>query len=773
MTRMETILTKSKLDFSIKFEDLVLILAAFFLSRVTILNGLQPFGIAFLASHIIMRKEGSKILLSSIISIFMIKGLGGIYYYISAIIIYSIFTNYRKHREFSLINSSIIASILFLAVGALYTIIFKDVFLYNFMMVGFEALLIFTMTYVFSFGMSIEKIGYGELKNEKLICTYIIFALVISGFSNIIVYDIALINLICILIVIFLSYSKGIYVGSMAGIVLGLITFISSGHMPFIISILGVGGVLAGLFKDLGKLGSLMGFVLGNTIVSFYINGLGTSFFNYREILIAGAVFIIFGSKVESFIHNNTVKEDRVKKSYEDKKFELASNKLNSTMEYLDSITEVFARTPEEINIFSKEIIYDLIKDIEENNCSKCPNHEKCWSQKYYKSYYSLFTSIGVMESGVEDSKEIIKDIFNECKDFEELYRTLNLMFNIYKKDESLKNRYLDQNKVFVEQIEALGRIIEDINLNIYKDPTFNSELEKILEEEIRDKRYDLKDLLFVQLEGDCIEVYMEFYSLNSYERTEKIIDIVSKTLGYELENNLSYGSLEKTNSLKLIKANRYNSITKISKATSDKDNISGDNFTFGRVDNIKYIGLSDGMGTGDKANFESRAAIELLERMLELGSSKEMTLRSINSILRAKSEEEIFTTLDIGLVDLYTGKLELVKSGAAPTFIKRKDHCIIINSESLPIGIFNDVEFKVYEQNLQDGDLVIMMSDGVLDANKKTSNPQRWMQELIASIDSLNPQILSDEIFNSARLANRNTIDDDMTLLVTKVWKE
>ena len=124
-------------------------------------------------------------------------------------------------------------------------------------------------------------------------------------------------------------------------------------------------------------------------------------------------------------------------------------------------------------------------------------------------------------------------------------------------------------------------------------------------------------------------------------------------------------------------------------------------------------------------------------------------------------------------MVDLYTGKLELVKSGAAPTFIKRKDHCIIINSESLPIGIFNDVEFKVYEQNLQDGDLVIMMSDGVLDANKKTSNPQRWMQELIASIDSLNPQILSDEIFNSARLANRNTIDDDMTLLVTKVWKE
>lgn len=773
MTRMESILTKNKLDFSIKIEEVVLILVSFLLSRVNILSGIHPFGIAFVAAYIIMGKEDRKVLLSSIISIFLLKGLSGINYYISAIVIHTIFTNYKNQRKLNLINSSIFAGLIFFLVGLLHTTIFKDMNLYNLMMVGFESLLVFTMTYVFSFSLSVENMGYGDLKSEKLVCTFITFALVISGVSNIIVFDIALRNLICIFIVLYLAHTKGVYVGATAGIVLGMITYISNGQMPFIIALLGVGGLLGGLFKDLGKTGSILGFVLGNIIVSFYVNGLGTSFLNHREIIVAGIIFIFFGGKLESFIEKNSIKEESVKKSYENKKFELASNKLTNTKEYLDSVSEIFSTTLKDIDIFSKEIIYDLINDIEENKCRACENHKKCWGDQYYKTYYSLYTSIGILESNIEEGKKVIKDIFNQCQDKEKLFNTINMIYNIYKKDEFLGNRYIDQNKIFIEQIEGLARIIEDINLNIYKNPTFNSEIEKLIEEEIRHRRIDIKDILVAELEGDHIEIYMEFYSLNTYKRTETVVEIVSNILGYEVENTLAYGSLEKTNSLKLIKVNRYNSMTKINRATSSKDEVSGDNFTFGRVDNTKYMAISDGMGTGNEANNESKAAIEILERMLELGSSKEMTLRSINNILRVKSDDEIFTTLDIGFVDLYSGKLELVKSGAAPTFIKRKDECIVINSESLPIGMLNNVDFKIYEENLQDGDIIIMMSDGILDANKNVSNPEKWMKDFIASIDSQNPQLISDEIFNTCRFVNGNRIDDDMTLLVTKIWKD
>ena len=769
---METILTKDKLDLSIKFEEVVLIFVAFLLSRVDILNGITPFGIAFMASYIILGNRDRKILITVILSIFLIRGLSGINYYMSGLAIYFFFSNYKNQGKLTLINSSIIACLVFFAVGVLYKLLINDMNLYSMMTIGFEALLIFTMTYVFSFSLSNQNSGFQELKNEKLICTFITFALVISGISNIIIFDLALKNLICIFIVIYLSYSKGIFVGSAAGIVLGMVTFISNAQMPFIIALLGVGAILAGLFNDLGKIGSVIGFILGNTIVSFYINGLGTSFFNYKEIILSSLLFFMFSSKLETFIDKNSLAEDRVKKSYENKKFELASNKLNNTRDYLESISHIFEKSYQELDIFSKEIIYDLIKDVDENKCSKCLNHNKCWSEDYYKTYYSLFTSIGILESNRLDSREIIKMIFEDCQDYEGLYNIINMLYKMYKKDEYINKRYVDQNMILVEQIKGLSRIIEDIDLDIYKNPTFNQDLESLLEKEIKDKRIDLSNILFVQLDKNTIEIYMEFYSLNSYDKTEKIVDIVSKALGYQVENAMAFGSLEKTNSLKLIRTNRYNTLTKIKRAKSSKDDVSGDNFTFGRVDNTKYIAISDGMGTGDQANNESKATIEILERMLELGGDKEMTLKSINNILRTKSEEEIFTTLDLGFIDLYTGKLELIKSGAAPTFIKRKDECLVINSKSLPMGIFNDVDFNIYNENLKDGDIVIMMSDGVLDANKNATNPEKWMKDLISGINSTNPEFLSDEIFNTAKLANRNRIEDDMTLLVTKVWK-
>lgn len=155
MTRIDSILTKNKLDFSIKLEEIIMIVVAFFLSRVSILSGLTPFGLV-------------------------------------------------------------------------YSLIYQEIYLYGLMMIAFESLLIFTMTYLFSFSLSIENMGYGQLKNEKIICSFITFALVISGATNIIVFDIGLKNLICIFLVIYLSYTKGLHIGSTVGIVLGMITFISS-----------------------------------------------------------------------------------------------------------------------------------------------------------------------------------------------------------------------------------------------------------------------------------------------------------------------------------------------------------------------------------------------------------------------------------------------------------------------------------------------------------------------------------------------------------------
>ncbi len=164
--------------------------------------------------------------------------------------------------------------------------------------------------------------------------------------------------------------------------------------------------------------------------------------------------------------------------------------------------------------------------------------------------------------------------------------------------------------------------------------------------------------------------------------------------------------------------------------------------------------------------------AINLLEKFLEAKFDKELALKTINSILMLKSNDEMCTTLDISMIDLYSGKLQLIKTGAPATFIKKKDRVEVINSQSLPVGILEDVDFTIYEEYLEDGDIIIMMSDGVLEANAKVDNTERWIKDLIAGIGSLNPKIIAEEIIKVASELTADENRDDMTVLVTKVWK-
>src|SRR5690606_392907 len=95
-----------------------------------------------------------------------------------------------------------------------------------------------------------------------------------------------------------------------------------------------------------------------------------------------------------------------------------------------------------------------------------------------------------------------------------------------------------------------------------------------------------------------------------------------------------------------------------------------------------------------------------------------------------------------------------LVKTGAPATFIKKKDRVEVVNSQSLPVGILKDVDFNVYEEYLEDGDIIIMVSDGVLDANEEVDNSELWMKELISRINSVNPRIIGEKILKAANEA-------------------
>lgn len=775
MTKMESVLSKSKWDLGIERYDLFIMFIGFFLGRVNIIDRLTPFSVAFLGAYIITRGAGFSLMISVILGVFSYQGLAGANYYLAAIVIYYFFQKNQDSNKLTLINSALIGGGLYVLIKGVFILVSGRLFIYDLFLTAFEGLLIFTMTYIFSFSLPIEGYSKHKISNEKLICSFITLALVLSGFNNLYIYGISLKNVVSVIIILYLSYNQGVLMGVTSGIVLGLVSYISQTEMPFIIAILGVSGLLSGLFKDLGKSGSILGFILGNGIISFYINGLGTSFLDYKEIFISIILFLAISYYFEEDINKIFSVEDGLRPDYEDRKVEIIVKKLDKMVELFNSLGQTFKDTINEVDSYSSMEVYGLIDGVSNNTCSTCPKHEECWNENYYTTYYKMFKLIGLIESELQEEEAFKKEISSFCIDKEKLRDNLNAAYELFKHNQIWNKKLNEQRLLVADQLEGLGQVIEKISKDIYANPVFNQELEEELLNELKNLRIGIENITVAELEKDNLEIIVDINnnSDNINENIDLVKKLVSDSLGYPLTSNYIYSNASnRSKSFKLIRSHRFQSLTKVSSTSNSEGYISGDSYTFGEVDNSSFVAISDGMGIGKRASAESSTAINLLEKLMEINLDKEMTIKTINSVLRTKSNDEIFTTMDLAFLDLYSGKLQMIKTGSPATFIKKKDSVQVVNSNCLPIGILKDIDFKIYEENLEDGDLIIMMSDGVLDSNRSVENSEKWMEKIIKDIQAVNPQAVADEILNIAHFMSQDKIKDDMTVMVTKIWK-
>lgn len=123
-----------------------------------------------------------------------------------------------------------------------------------------------------------------------------------------------------------------------------------------------------------------------------------------------------------------------------------------------------------------------------------------------------------------------------------------------------------------------------------------------------------------------------------------------------------------------------------------------------------------------------------------------------------------MYATLDLAMIDLQSGRLQCVKVGAATSFIKRKETVDTITSMNLPIGIIEDVEVDKIEVTLKEGDLLIMMSDGIIEKREEV------VQQLIEDLHINDPQAIADWLLDQAIIDNHQHIIDDMTVIVARL---
>lgn len=254
----------------------------------------------------------------------------------------------------------------------------------------------------------------------------------------------------------------------------------------------------------------------------------------------------------------------------------------------------------------------------------------------------------------------------------------------------------------------------------------------------------------------------------------EEAADMISVLLDRRLQLSASSPFVIDRNpqSFILEKEARFLALTGFAKAIKENETVSGDNYAVLEAERGKLtVMLSDGTGSGEQAGIDSEQVLDLTEKFLEAGYSTDAAVKMINTALFAMGEDKNHPTLDICEIDLYSGSCELRKVGGAATFLKREREIEQLSESNLPLGIFQQAQLQPIQRGLRDGDYLVMVSDGVVDAFEELDY-ENTMCAVLAEMKEQNPGELADKLLREALIAAGGRIKDDMTVGVIGIWE-
>lgn len=197
---------------------------------------------------------------------------------------------------------------------------------------------------------------------------------------------------------------------------------------------------------------------------------------------------------------------------------------------------------------------------------------------------------------------------------------------------------------------------------------------------------------------------------------------------------------------------------------------ISGDSNTIIKLKDGKIlVAVSDGMGSGDVAARNSKKVVLNLEKLLNTGFEEDRAVKLINSYMLVGKEPDNFATIDAMVFDPLVGLTEFIKIGACPTFICNKNgNVCMVESNSLPVGMVGDIEIETKTKLLKRGDLLVMVTDGILDAN--FDKKEQAIIDLLKAVKTTSAQRLADIMLQESIDCNFGMPKDDMTVIVARV---
>lgn len=366
------------------------------------------------------------------------------------------------------------------------------------------------------------------------------------------------------------------------------------------------------------------------------------------------------------------------------------------------------------------------------------------------------------------------------AESFRELARTFDTKFDgtiLKEREDLVLQKKLWENRCLLsENLSEVSTIMARLAGDVFGFRPFPDKMEKQIIAAFHTEKVEVVELYHIDPPEERAKIGMALRSdkPGGY-RTEDVVTLLSAMVGIALEPTATcpYFIDQTLRYYTFIEETGYNALTGMAKAVKEAETVSGDNYSIIESEQgTMTILLSDGMGSGEEACQNSEMVLDLMDKLLEAGYGYAKAAGMVNSNLLAKGDEKQLSTLDICQLDLYEGRAEFCKIGAAPSYLKRGRMVEQIADASLPLGIFANFEPESVSREFEDGDAIFLVSDGVIDAVEEYGYGTD-LSQLISRLDEPSPKEAARSLLQSVIRMTKGRIKDDMTVLVIGLWEK
>lgn len=737
-------------------------LCGFVLSRGLVFGELLPFGLAYTAAVPIDYLALSTF--GCFIGYFIPASTAGAFRYLAALFaivaIKTLLATMTKYASRPLI-SAITAGIVTCATGVVTTVEDPAATV----LAVCEAVLAFAGAYFIAKTFKIEKIKVG-LRGEELACLIISLNLLIVGTAPITIGDISLGKILaCVFILLVSRFGQG-STGAVCGVVSGFASAIAGGEPSGAVG-LALAGLMSGIFSSRGKYAQVGAFIIAGIVG----NSIGSDIIETVKFLIETvfgcAVFLVIPKNVAMRAYKifspptKTLTENGMKKA--------VTMRLNYAASALSDVSETVDSVAKELSRINSPDFDGVLAGVENDACRGCSLCIHCWEAKKSDTVSAVLDMIkSVKEGGDNPEKGANEEFRGRCLRPARMGEAVRRHYGDYASRMAAESRIADVRNVVSDQFDGISTMLYDMAEELDRDEAFDDRTAAKISEA-------LKNIDIPALECGCrvdkygrmtVEVIAQSQAGVRHSRM-KLLRQVEVCCDRDFEPP----TITET------KGKLYITLTEKAAITVDTgvcqfacspSGISGDAYnSFSDGKGRAFMILSDGMGCGGRAAVDGSMASGLMMRLLKAGFGYDCSLRIVNSAMLFKSTDESLATVDIACVDLFSGRTDMLKAGAAPTIVRRNGKCGVATSTSLPAGILREVGFDKATVKLRPGDIIVMLSDGV------TSEGTDWICAEVEAWENKNARQLAEHLAAQALRRRSDNHKDDVTVMAAIIEKK